>query len=121
MALLYDDDMLALQTADPMGGMLYGTKGSSPLPYEFHVYPSLAGTGWGIIINSDPNAVFSRDPMPTVQVKHKGAWVTTDIPVQPLKVKHKDDWLDYADDGPDTMRVKTSDGDWVAIGRRHVD
>ena len=50
-----------LQAADPEGGFVQATAGRSASPYEFHVWPAVAGTGWAALVAHDANLLWKRD------------------------------------------------------------
>lgn len=52
------NSMFAMQNADPEGGLVYTNKGYAPFPYEFHVWPSVAGTAWQYITFKDPKGIW---------------------------------------------------------------
>lgn len=52
------NSMFAMQNADPEGGLVYTNKGYAPFPYEFHVWPSVAGTAWQYITLKDPTGIW---------------------------------------------------------------
>lgn len=47
--------MFDIQSAHPEGAIVYANKGYSPYPYQFHVWPAVAGTAWGYMTLSDNN------------------------------------------------------------------
>ncbi len=53
--------MQMLQAADPNGGFVQVTRGDRPLPYEFHVWPAVGGTGWAALLMSDPSLLWRPD------------------------------------------------------------
>ena len=54
--------MRKMQEADPNGGFVQVTSGSRPLPYEFHVWPAVAGTAWAAIVEGNDNILWRPDP-----------------------------------------------------------
>lgn len=52
------NSMFAMQNADPEGGLVYTNKGYAPFPYEFHVWPSVAGTAWQYITLKNPKGIW---------------------------------------------------------------
>jgi hypothetical protein len=54
--------MRRMQEADPRGGFVQVTRGARPLPYEFHVWPAVAGTAWAAIVEGDDNILWRPDP-----------------------------------------------------------
>ncbi len=52
------NSMFALQNADPEGGLVYTNSGYAPFPYEFHVWPSVAGTAWQYITLKNPRGIW---------------------------------------------------------------
>ena len=53
--------MQRMQAADPDGGFVQVTKGHKALPYEFHVWPSVGGTGWAALVARNPGLLWKRD------------------------------------------------------------
>lgn len=53
--------MQAMQAADPGGGFVQVSRGSKALPYEFHVWPAVGGTGWAALVASDPGLLWRPD------------------------------------------------------------
>jgi hypothetical protein len=83
--------MLRMQSADPRGGVLYVTRGDAPLPWEFHAWPAMASTGWGVTINTDQNAIFAADSNNELLVKMPdGTWQQVGTADLPLHVKQAD-------------------------------
>lgn len=50
--------MVALQGADPAGGYLQVTQGRRSPPFEYHVWPSVAGTAWAVIALRDDGTLW---------------------------------------------------------------
>ncbi|MGR3762982.1 hypothetical protein [Rossellomorea sp. NS-SX7] len=55
------ESMFALQDADPDGGLVYGHEGHAQAPFEFHVWPSVAGTAWQYMTLKDPEGIWGAD------------------------------------------------------------
>jgi hypothetical protein len=53
--------MQALQQVDPAGGYLQVTRGHRPPPFEYHAWPSVAGTAWAVIVLRDPAGFWAAD------------------------------------------------------------
>jgi hypothetical protein len=53
--------MQRLQAVDPQGGFVQATAGSRSRPYEFHVWPAVAGTAWAAIVTGDPTTFWAAD------------------------------------------------------------
>ncbi|WP_344129986.1 hypothetical protein [Luedemannella flava] len=53
--------MRRLQAADPAGGFVQVTQGRAAPPYEFHVWPSVAGTAWAVLLTRDPGLLWRPD------------------------------------------------------------
>jgi len=51
--------MRALQQVDPAGGYLQVTRGKRSAPFEYHAWPSVAGTAWAVIVQRDPTGFWS--------------------------------------------------------------
>ncbi|MCA1053983.1 hypothetical protein LCM10_03205 [Rossellomorea aquimaris] len=54
------ESMFALQDADPDGGIVYAHQGYAESPYEFHVWPSVAGAAWQYITLKDPGGIWGE-------------------------------------------------------------
>ena len=63
------ESMSLIQEADPRGGFVQVTEGRRPLPYEFHVWPAVAGTAWAAIVLGD-DSVLWRDDAPTEEASN---------------------------------------------------
>jgi hypothetical protein len=50
--------MVALQGVDPAGGYLQVTQGRRSPPFEYHVWPSVAGTAWAVIVLRDDGSLW---------------------------------------------------------------
>lgn len=55
------DDMLRLQRADPMGGLLQVTFGRRSPPYELHPWPATGGGAWAAIVLSGSRTLWRVD------------------------------------------------------------
>ncbi len=55
------ESLQRLQAADPQGGFVQVTAGRSASPYEFHVWPAVAGTGWAALVAHDADLLWKRD------------------------------------------------------------
>ncbi|MFV0461026.1 MAG: hypothetical protein ACK5MT_19910 [Actinomycetales bacterium] len=55
------ESMHRLQAADPDGGVVQVTRSAPSVPYEFHVWPSVAGSAWQAIVSTDPGLLWRRD------------------------------------------------------------
>ena len=53
--------MQRLQDADPRGGYLQVTRGAASMPYEFHAWPAVGGTGWAAMVMTDPSFFWMPD------------------------------------------------------------
>lgn len=73
--------MQRLQDADPRGGYLQVTRGAASLPYEFHAWPAVGGTGWAAMVMSDPSFFW----MPDKWVDERPAGVGPTGPVGPTE------------------------------------
>lgn len=51
----------ALQSVDPAGGYLQVNEGYRPPPFEYHAWPSVAGTAWAVIVLRDPASFWAAD------------------------------------------------------------
>lgn len=51
--------MVSLQRADPAGGYLQVTQGRRSPPFEYHVWPSVAGTAWAVIVLRDDGGLWA--------------------------------------------------------------
>lgn len=52
------NSMFTMQEADSEGGLVYANAGIGMSPYEFHVWPSVAGTAWQYITLKDPRGIW---------------------------------------------------------------
>ena len=55
------ESMTRMQEADPRGGYVQVTAGRRSLPYEFHVWPAVAGTAWAAIVEGDSSVLWRPD------------------------------------------------------------
>jgi hypothetical protein len=56
--------MRRLQAMDPRRGFVQATAGRRGPPYEFHVWPAVAGTAWAAIVTGDPTILWAADGWP---------------------------------------------------------
>jgi hypothetical protein len=68
---IHDDvaSMERLQNADPRGGFVQVTEGRRSLPYEFHVWPAVAGTAWGALVEDHSGSLWRADPQVDLATK----------------------------------------------------
>lgn len=61
--------MCEMQEADPKGGLVYMNRSYIPYPYEFHVWPSVAGTAWLYFTMVAPELLWAADDLVTGSIQ----------------------------------------------------
>ena len=65
----YLESMCEMQEADPKGGLVYMNRSYIPYPYEFHVWPSVAGTAWLYFTMVAPELLWAADDLVTGSIQ----------------------------------------------------